>query len=46
MILKCTCEHKYQDKKYGRLMRVHNPVKGRGDIPDWRCSVCKKVKGE
>ena len=46
MILKCSCEHKYQDKKYGKGLRVHNPVKGRGDKPDWCCTVCKKVKGE
>lgn len=24
-ILKCTCENEFQDKTYGKGMRVHNP---------------------
>jgi len=46
MVLKCSCQHAYQDKKYGKGLRVHNPVKSRTDKPDWRCTVCKKVRGE
>lgn len=39
MILQCTCEHKHQDKLYGRCYRVHNLCKG-GSIA--RCTVCNK----
>lgn len=27
MILKCTCEDEYQDKKHGKGKRVHNKMK-------------------
>jgi len=37
-IKNCDCKHEYQDKKYGKGKRVHNPT-----IKDkWRCTVCKK----
>jgi len=40
----CTCEHEYQDKKYGKWMRVHNEgVASKGQIK-WTCTVCGKVK--
>lgn len=35
-ILKCTCEHEFQDKAYGKGMRVHN-VTEEGDAA---CTVC------
>ena len=46
MIVYCGCSHEYQDKKYGRNMRVHNPAVGRdgGVIP--RCTVCLIEKAE
>ena len=45
MILECTCTHKYQDKKYGKNQRVHNPKGGSVEkATGWRCTVCKKDK--
>lgn len=40
-IMKCDCEHEYQDEKYGKSNRVHNHVKSKDK---WRCTVCKKEK--
>lgn len=38
-VLKCNCESKFQDEKYGKGKRVHNKsVKG------YRCTVCANVK--
>lgn len=40
-ILKCACTHDYQDKKYGKDMRVMNQTRkdsGKG----YRCTVCGK----
>lgn len=31
----CKCEHEYQDKRYGKGMRLHNKTKDAA-----RCSVC------
>ena len=46
MVRKCTCKNEYQDKKYGKGMRVHNPtLGGRGSTKGgWRCSVCEATK--
>jgi hypothetical protein len=39
MITKCTCEHEYQDRRYGKQNRVHNQgSKGAA------CTVCGIVK--
>lgn len=38
-ITACTCKHEYQDTKYGKQMRVHNPFK-KGDSFGHRCTVC------
>ena len=45
MIAQCSCHHKYQDKRYGKGMRVHNfgPKANKGN-PGWRCTVCGAVK--
>ena len=43
-IMQCTCEHEYQDGKYGKQMRVHNGS-GKKDN-QWKCTVCGKIKGE
>lgn len=44
-IIKCTCTHEFQDKTYGKSMRVMNPTgkfgKG-GKDGTHRCTVCKK----
>ena len=38
-LMYCTCEHKDQDARYGKKVRVHNKTsKG------YRCTVCKKDK--
>lgn len=40
-ILTCTCEHKYQDEKYGKNKRLHNETdKG------YRCTVCGNAKNK
>ncbi len=49
MIKKCKCNHAFQDKKYGRHMRVHNgcqPEGGSGSrkFNGARCTVCGDVK--
>lgn len=36
--MRCTCDHKDQDKMYGKKVRVHNKTK-----EGWRCTVCSKV---
>lgn len=44
-IKQCNCKHKYQDKKYGTNMRVHNKCKSShmGKV-EYRCTVCGSVK--
>jgi len=39
MIASCTCSHEFQDRKYGRGMRVFNEGK-----TNYRCTVCKSTK--
>ena len=43
-ILPCTCDHKYQDKKYGNGRRVHNKIQSGANIEAFRCTVCEKEK--
>ena len=43
-ILKCDCVHPFQDKEHGKQKRVHNSCHPKNDTPDWRCTVCSKVK--
>lgn len=38
-IKKCTCEHKFQDKTYGKKQRVFNFREGK---KTWTCTVCGK----
>jgi len=35
-IMVCSCEHKYQDEKYGKAKRVFNKT-----VKGYRCTVCK-----
>ena len=38
-VLTCTCEHEYQDERYGKNKRLHNKTdKG------YRCTVCGHEK--
>ena len=38
IVQKCTCEHDFQDEKYGKGMRLKNMcVKGA------RCTICEKI---
>ncbi len=41
-VMKCTCKHEYQDKHYGKDLRVHNMAIGK--VKGWRCTVCATVK--
>lgn len=43
-ILPCKCEHKYQDEKYGKYMRVHNKGVSKTNREVWVCTVCKLRK--
>lgn len=38
----CTCQHAFQDERYGKGNRVMNPLK-KGDKQQHRCTVCGKV---
>jgi hypothetical protein len=40
-IKSCTCEHPFQDKRYGKWMRVHNWGTKK---EAWICTVCRSVK--
>lgn len=40
-VMRCTCKHEYQDRKYGKGKRVHNmKVDGK-----FVCTVCRREKG-
>ena len=40
-ILRCTCEHEFQDKRYGKGKRVHNR---KADKTKFVCTVCRKER--
>jgi hypothetical protein len=40
-VMKCTCEHDFQDKEYGEGKRVH----ARKMNGQWVCTVCKTIRG-
>ena len=43
--LECDCKSDYQDKKYGKNIRIHNAtVKYPSGNPGWRCTVCGKTR--
>lgn len=44
MILKCKCNHAYQDQIYGNENRIHNKAKGPNNTVEWRCTVCGNVR--
>jgi len=40
----CTCEHEFQDKKYGKNVRVANATSRQDStFVEVRCTVCSKV---
>ena len=44
-VKKCTCKNAYQDKKYGKGMRVMNKLyKGKSGDSKHRCTVCNSEK--
>ena len=41
----CSCDHKYQDAKYGQGKRLHNEAKPKnGTGKAWTCTVCGNRK--
>lgn len=42
----CTCQSEFQDKLYGKRMRLHNSCgDNKGKVTSYRCTVCgKEVK--
>jgi ribosomal protein S17 len=43
-LVKCECKHEYQDKKYGRKMRLCNKLQGKNSENNkYRCTVCGTV---
>jgi hypothetical protein len=40
--MRCTCQHAFQDERYGQNMRVHNAM--RKPKSGWRYTVCLKIK--
>jgi hypothetical protein len=40
---KCTCDHKYQDKKYGKRVRIFTEGGEKGRRK-YSCTVCGKEK--
>ena len=45
MIIKCNCEHKFQDKEYGKGKRLATPTSKSKTEIIWRCTVCGKEGG-
>lgn len=43
-IMACSCQHPYQDSKYGVGNRLHNWARAALKTGGWRCTVCKKEK--
>jgi hypothetical protein len=42
-LIRCTCQHSWQDQTHGKRMRVHNLMTKDLPIEKWRCTVCGKV---
>jgi len=43
VIVKCKCQHEFQDKHYGKGNRVHN-VGGTKQTITGRCTICQDEK--
>lgn len=42
-IMRCKCQHEFQDATYGPGMRVFNVAGKDGKIAEYRCTVCGNV---
>lgn len=42
-IIECSCTHEFQDSRYGKWKRVHNPAKNDNRVK-YRCTVCGNEK--
>ena len=40
IIKPCTCKSEFQDKRYGRGMRLHTVATSPNAIPKERCTIC------
>ena len=42
----CRCPHGFQDRRYGKGMRVHNRTNQKEATAQqgWRCTICGEVK--
>lgn len=47
-IMTCTCQHRFQDTRYGKQQRVYNSCHAAGKtvLLKWRCTVCGNEKEE
>ena len=45
-VIECTCKHEFQDRAYGKGMRIHNFAPKAGGQGMWRCTVCKNEKAK
>jgi len=45
-VIECTCKHEFQDRAYGKGMRIHNFAPKAGGQGMWRCTVCKHEKAK
>lgn len=43
-VLKCSCQHSFQDKQYGKGKRIHNISHCKGAVVKYRCTVCSSIK--
>lgn len=43
-IRQCTCENDFQDRVYGKRMRVFNE-RGKDKVTELRCTCCGKIIG-
>jgi hypothetical protein len=43
-VLACGCKYEYQDKIYGKQLRLHNEAKGKSAKSAWVCTVCGNRK--
>jgi ribosomal protein L37AE/L43A len=44
MLKKCTCKDAYQDKRYGKRVRVHNAMTDKKKPQEYRCTKCGAVR--